>query len=277
MPSNTFISNFNKLHLAYLLSDKNWGKLSSEARSLYNDQLIRASKTEIDIGLGQSNRMHIELLKWAHRNGYSGSIKGVWLIYGKGDVERIVGMQICSNQDPFEVLVQFNSGPANGYIGICFNYFVGKKKALSLKCPTLEDIDKSSAKTTLVKDCKALVLKQKKDKKINVLKELKDELYFKLASMKPDNLLCHMLDHWIDADIVYPPFVRIIAKNYQEPFIAEVYHFVSDKKAECISNYGIQLKNLKNCIEVVSDNTHIVNICFEFDEDKSDCAIITVS
>jgi len=262
--------------MMYVLADKNWGKISAEVRNQYNKYLIEASKSEIDIALGRANKMTIEFLKWSHQNNYSGSIRGVWLVNHKRDVERIAGIQLSSIEDPFQFLVQFSSGPANGYIGVSLNYFIGKKKQLSIKCPTLESIDKS-LKTTLFKDSKALILKQKKDKKINILKELKNELYDTLSNLKPNELLCHIVDLWVDADVTYPPFVRIIGKNYQEPFLADVYHFVSDKRAECISNYGIQLKNLKNCIEVTSDTTHIMNICFEFDEDKPNCVIITVS
>jgi len=249
MTANTLISDVNELHIAFVLANRNWAKVGADAQNHYNKRIGEITKEEAEVAIGRAEKMAQEFLKWAYKNKYTGGIKGVWWTSKPGAITRIVGREVPQNGNPADVLVQFSSGPADGYLGISAKSTSSAKKDIAFKNPGIGTIDKI-LKLNLVKKIekvtedavKKLSLPESAEKRKaylrsnpgvrkqtiaigdKLLMDLRDDIFECYSRMKPHKLVHHMLDEWLDAEIVYPPYVKITGKGEQSPFTAEITH-----------------------------------------------------
>jgi len=300
MTTNAPISHVSELHLAFVLANRNWGKVGAAAQAKYNKTIASLSNKEAEVGIGRAEKMAQEFLKWCYKNRYSGSVKGVFWVSNISEIHQVIGQGIPNTDNPTNILVEFTSGPANGFIGISTRNIPTKKKEIVFKNQTLSSIDKilklnleKSALRLTKEAVKKLGLpesieKRKQYLKLNpgirkqaneigtkLLNELRDDLFECYSRMKSDKLLAHIIDEWLNTDIAYPPYVNVIAKGDEYPFEVMVHEPIRNLKAEAISKYGINISLLKDdCICVEAGKTYIMSICLQYKAESLSSPII---
>lgn len=290
---NTVLSDINELHCAFVLANKNWGKLGSDAKVQYNKRVEQALPHEVADAIGKAEAMSVEFIKWAKQNKYNGTISHVWWTARPNSMSQAVGQPVDQTKNPTDVLVKFTSGPSNGFLGLSAKA-TKTKGDIGFKNPGLGTVDRSLkmslaeeyanqleqtiAMFSLPKsanDRKAFIRansgikKQTENIGVQILAAMRDELLVRLMKMKNQELIKYLLTDWMDADVLYPPYVKVTGQGNKPPYTAVVMDPTENPKLNAMMKYPIKLEKVGNeSIGVSAGEKKIMKIRFKFESEK---------
>ena len=291
MTANTILSDINEIYTAFVLANKKW--FDKDAQKQYNARLKQAKTNEVIDAQEKAEVMAEEFLKWAKQNKYKLPIKSIWWTARPGSMADAVGEEVDQKKNPTDVLIKFASGPANGFLGLSAKATQGKGD-IGFKNPGLGTVDKNlkmhladDYANELEKTIKKFNLpssaQERKDyirsntgiKKhteeigVKFLSAMRDKLLIKINSMTQRELLKYLLTDWMDADVVYPPYVKVTGQGNKPPYRAVVMDPLKNEKLEALSKYKISLEKVGNeSIGVMAGTKKIMKIRFKFESEK---------
>lgn len=122
--TRTSESDINEIYCAYLLNGKKWDNLNVE-KQIYDQRIGKLDDKTIDLKQRQAKSMAIAIVRWAHSNGYSGTIKNVyWTARSNFSFTSInSNWEEKSKDHPADILVEYSTSnftsSANGnFLGI---------------------------------------------------------------------------------------------------------------------------------------------------------------
>lgn len=289
--ANTILSDINEIMTGFFLNDQKW--YDNEAKAQYDARVKQALPVEVADAEAKAKVMASEFLKWSRENGYSGNVTHVWWTARPGSMSSAVGKSVDQKKNPTDILVKFSSGPAEGFLGLSAKATAGKGD-IGFKNPGIGTVDKSlglnlgkifkddvdaltkelslpaSAKTR--KDflrSNADAKKKSEERGSNLLSRLRTELLNKLHSMNQDDLKKYLITDWMDADISYPPYIKVTGNGNKEPYSATVMDPINNEKLKALSTYPIALEPVGNdSIGVMAGKKKIMKIRFKFESEK---------
>lgn len=291
MTANTVLSDINEIYTGYVLAGNKW--YSKEAQEQYNQRVAQAKPEEVADAIGKAEAMAEEFLVWAKANKYRMPIKGVWWTARPGSMSSAVGQPVDQKKNPTDILVKFADGPANGFLGLSAKATKGKGD-IGFKNPGLGTIDRNlglklgdeyanqSAQTI-----KKFALPQSSQERKNfiranpgvkkhteeigvkVLAAMRDVMFTRLQRFNQKDLMKYLLSDWMDAEILYPPYVKVTGQGSKAPYRAVVMDPTDNEKLKALSNYEIKLEKTGNeSIGVKAGEKKIMKIRFKFESEK---------
>ena len=289
--ANTVLSDINEIYTGYVLAGNKW--FDNAAKTQYNARVKQAQSAEVADAEGKAVAMADEFKKWAKDNGYSTTVKQVWWTARPGSMSSAVGREVDQKKNPTDILVKFSSGPADGFLGLSAKATQGKGE-IGFKNPgvgtidrnlslTLADIYKKKADETIKKyllpvgatERKLYIrsnpkLKEKTEEiGVKLLAQMRDLLLIRLEKMKQPELMKYLLSDWMDAEVLYPPYIKVTGQGNKPPYKAVVMDPVSNPKLEALGKYKITLEKVGNeSIGVKAGDKKIMKIRFKFESEK---------
>lgn len=290
---NTVLSDINELHCAFVLANKNWGKLGSDAKAQYNMRVAQALPQEVADAIGKAEAMADEFIKWARQNKYSGTVADVWWTARPNSMSQAVGQPVDQTKNPTDVLVKFTSGPSNGFLGLSAKA-TKTKGDIGFKNPGLGTVDRSlkmklseeysnqleqtiqmfslpksaSERKSFIR-ANSGIKTQTESIGIQILAAMRDELLQRLLKMKNPELIKYLLTDWMDADVLYPPYVKVTGQGNKPPYNAVVMDPTENPKLNAMMKYPIKLEKVGNeSIGVSAGEKKIMKIRFKFESEK---------
>lgn len=291
MTANTILSDINELYTGYVLNGDKW--YDSEAQRQYNIRVGQAQPDEVADAIGKAKVMAEEFLKWAKANKYSNTVKGVWWTARPGSMSSAFGSPVDQKKNPTDILVQFTSGPINGFLGLSAKATKGSGD-IGFKNPGLGTVDRNlglkladeyanQSKQTIAKFAlpeaaqarKEYIRKNPGIKKhteeigSGILSAMRDEMLVRLNKFNQKDLMKYLLTDWMDADIVSPPYVKVTGQGNKQPYKAVVMDPTDNEKLNALSKYTITLEKVGNeSIGVKAGVKKIMKIRFKFESEK---------
>ena len=299
--ANTLLSDINEIYVGYLLAGKKW--FSPEAKSIFEQRKKQAKEDEVLDAMNKSIVMAQAFLEWAWDNEYSGNIQHVYWCARAGSMSKAVGHEVDQNKNPADILVKFASGPAHGFLGLSAKSALSYKDP-SIKSNSygkvdlvvgtslmelystekynlfyrlglpVESNDLSSSSATRIRN-KILDNPTNRDIRRQVklvndygnvfLLNARNHLYETLTSLDYYELLAIILDQWLNADVINPPYVKVSGKGSKAPYHASVENPLKNKRLSALSKFDISLEPLgNNSIGIWAGDTKILLIRFKF-------------
>jgi hypothetical protein len=289
--ANTILSDINEIYTGYVLNNEVW--YSNEAKSQYNARVAQARPEEVADAIGKAKVMAAQFIRWAKANGYKGNITDVWWTARPGSMSAAVGQPVDQRKNPTDILVKFAGGPANGFLGLSAKA-TKTNGEIGFKNPGLGTVDRNlnmklgdDYKNQLAQTVKKFnlpdssdarknfirsnpgVKKQTEEIGVRILAAMRDELLGRLSKMKQPELLKYLLSDWMDAEVLYPPYVKVTGQGNQEPYKAVVMDPTSNEKLDALAKYKITLERVGNeSIGVKAGEKKIMKIRFKFESEK---------
>lgn len=289
--ANTVLSDINEIYTGYVLAGNKW--FDNAAKTQYNARVKQAQPAEVADAEGKAIAMAAEFKKWAKANGYSSVVKQVWWTARPGSMSSAVGREVDQKKNPTDILVKFTSGPADGFLGLSAKATQGKGE-IGFKNPgvgtidrnlsmTLGDIYKNKLDDTIktyrlpvgATERKLHIRSNPKLKVtteeigVKLLADMRDLLLIRLDKMKQPELLKYLLSDWMDAEVLYPPYIKVTGQGNKPPYKAVVMDPVSNPKLEALGKYKITLEKVGNeSIGVKAGDKKIMKIRFKFESEK---------
>jgi len=289
--ANTVLSDINEIYIGFILAGNKW--FDDAAKNHYNSRAKIALPHETRDAQGKSIAMASEFLAWAKKNGYSGRVKGVWWTARPGSMSSAVGKEVDQKKNPTDILILFTSGPADGFLGLSAKA-TKTKGDIGFKNPGLGTIDRN-LKLSLGDRYKgvldAMIAKLKlpagaSERKIflranpkiksvsestgvELLAEMRDSLLVRLKKMKQPELVKYLLSDWLDAEVLYPPYINVTGQGNKEPYKAVVSDPIKNDKLDALAKYAVTLEKIGNeSIGVKAGDKKIMKIRFKFESEK---------
>lgn len=289
--ANTVLSDINEIYTGFILAGNKW--FDTEAKRQFDLRVSQATPEQVEDAKGKAEVMAHKFIDWAKKNKYSGSVKHVWWTARAGSLSDAVGREVNQKKNPTDILIQFTDGPADGFLGLSAKATLTKGD-IGFKNPGIGTIDRnldlklsdyykskqleSISKHSLPKsdkDRKTFIranphIKQETEAAgVKVLSELRDKLLEKLHQLDQETLLKYLLSDWLDAEVLYPPYIKVTGKGNKLPYTADVVDPVSNPKLEALANYDITLSTVGNeSIGVMAGDKKIMKIRFKFESEK---------
>jgi len=289
---NTILSDINELYTGYVLSGNTWATLGPDAKNQFNKRCAEAQPDEVKDAIGKSVVMAEEFLKWAHANKY-GALVDVWWTARAGSMSAAVNRPVDQSKNPTDILVKFGAGPANGFLGLSAKATKGKGD-IGFKNPGVGTVDRSLNlqlasyyDSRLKQTIKNFNLPDTASKRkdylrenpgiktltenigTNILSELRDKLLVKLLTLSQPKLFEYLLSDWMDANVMYPPYIKVTGKGNKAPYEAVVSDPTDNPKLKALGNYPITLEKVGNdSIGVKAGDKKIMKIRFKFESEK---------
>lgn len=290
---NTVLSDINELHCAFVLANRNWGKLGSDAKAQYNQRIAQALPEEVADAIGKAEAMVVEFIKWAKANKYNGNVANVWWTARPNSMSQAVGQPVDQTKNPTDVLVKFTSGPANGFLGLSAKA-TKTKGDIGFKNPGIGTVDKSLkmglaaeyqnqlsqtiAMFSLPESAQARkqyiransgIKAQTEKIGIQILAAMRDELLVRLSKMSNEELIKYLLTDWMDAEVLYPPYVKVTGQGKKAPYQAVVMDPTDNPKMNAMMKYPLKLERVGNeSIGVSAGDKKIMKMRFKFESEK---------
>jgi hypothetical protein len=293
MSSNTLVSDINEILVGYFLNGKKW--YSTEAKNKYNQRIKQVSPSDLNRATEHAKVMASEFLIWAQEKGYETPIKEVHWTARPGIMTRLVGVEVDQKLNTADTLVKFKNGPSDGWLGLSAKSTKGKGE-IGFKNPGVGTIDrllktgisaayKNQLKQTVdilklppTDSARKIFLRLPKNKKlknateeigIGMLSEMRDELYNKLLTLTATELLEHITDNWMNANVMYPPYVKITGKGDKPPYTATVIDPTENEKLDALATLDFSLEKVGNeSIGIMANGKKIMKMRFKFESEK---------
>jgi hypothetical protein len=288
---NTLISDINEILVGYFLNGKKW--YDTEAKTKYEQRVEQVTPENLERATGHARVMADEFLQYAKREGYRLPVKHVYWTARPNIMTKLVGVEVDQTKNPTDTLIQFSGGPSNGWLGLSAKSTKGKGE-IGFKNPGVGTVDKalgtnigktykqqleqaiavlglpdtdSKRKLFIRADVK---LKQKTEKLgVLMLAAMRDDLYSRLDLMKPKELLQYLMTDWMNADVMYPPYVKITGQGNKPPYTATVMDPTKNEKLEALSTLKFKLEKVGNeSIGVMANDKKIMKMRFKFESEK---------
>lgn len=289
--ANTILSDINEIYTGYLLAGNKW--FDTDAKMQYEQRVKQAKPEEVLDAQGKSLAMTNAFLAWAKSNGYSGSISNVWWTARPGSMSIAVGTNVDQKKNPTDILVKFDRGPANGFLGLSAKA-TQTSGDIGFKNPGIGTIDKNLG-LNLAKEYQNQ-LKQTIDKfllpesalqrkqyirsnpklkaetekiGVQILSAMRDELYVRLLKFEQQDLVNYLKTDWMDAEVMYPPYVKVTGQGRKPPYTASVMDPIKNDKLSALSRDPITLEKVGNeSIGIKAGSKKIMKIRFKFESEK---------
>ena len=291
MTANTILSDINEIQTGYFLNGEKW--FDNEAKAQFNLRAKQAKPDEVADAIGKARVMAQEFKKWAKANGYSGTVKQVWWTARPNSMSSAVGYPVNQKKNPTDILVKFTSGPCDGFLGLSAKATQGSGE-IGFKNPGMGTIDRNLnmqlaekyaiqldgtiQKFGLPESAQARkdyiranpgIKKQTEEIGVQVLAAMRDELMIRLEKFKQKELFKYLLSDWMDAEILYPPYVKVTGQGSKAPYKAVVMDPTDNEKLKALSSYEIKLEKVGNeSIGVSAGTKKIMKIRFKFESEK---------
>jgi len=291
MTQNTILSDINEIQAGYFLAENKW--YDEEAKKQFNARAKQATPEQVADAIGKAEVMAQEFLKWAKANGYSGKVKNVWWTARPGSMSSAVGEQVDQKKNPTDILVKFTSGPHNGFLGLSAKA-TKTKGDIGFKNPGVGTVDKSLKidlagiyKKQLEATIKDFKLPQStSDRKSYIrqnpgikakteaigsalLSEMRDILLDRMLKIKQPDLMKYLIQDWMDAELLYPPYIKVTGQGNKAPYKAMVMDPTENEKLSALQKYKITLEKVGNeSIGVKAGTKKIMKIRFKFESEK---------
>ena len=291
MTANTVLSDINEIQCGFFLNGGKW--YSDDAKRACEQRVNQAKPEEVADAVGKAQVMSEEFIKWAKANGYSGVVKEVWWTARPGELARASNSDADSRKNPTDILVLFTKGPANGFLGLSAKA-TKTNGEIGFKNPGVGTIDRSlginlqleyknqerqliakfklpasaDARKKYIRENAAIKV-QTEVIGVQILAAMRDELYIKLSKMSQGDLLKHLLQDWMDADLLFPPYVKVTGQGNKPPYKAVVMDPTNNPKLEALRKYPIKLELVGNeSIGVSAGGKKIMKMRFKFESEK---------
>jgi len=287
---NTLVSDINELLVGYFLNNERW--YNSEARQKYNQRSRQVSSEDLDRATEHARVMAKEFLKYAKEKNYS-NITNVYWTARAGSMTKLTGVEVDQTKNPTDTLIKFSSGPSDGWLGLSAKSTKGRGE-IGFKNPGVGTIDRvlniSIAKfynDELEKIISKLVLPKraterkkyirdnpeiKKQTEVlgsKLLSKMRDILLQKLQSMNNKDLFDYFMEDWLNANIMYPPYVKITGKGTKPPYTATVMEPTKNEKNDALATLDFKLEIVGNeSIGVRAKGKKIFKMRFKFESEK---------
>ena len=87
--------------------------------------------------------------------------------------------------------------------------------------------------------------------------------------MKQKDLMKYLQQDWMDADILYPPYIKVTGQGNKVPYTASVMDPTENEKLSALQKYNISLETVGNeSIGVKAGDKKIMKIRFKFESEK---------
>lgn len=291
MTQNTILSDINEIQAGYFLAGNKW--YDDEAKKQFNARVKQATEEQVADAIGKAEVMAIEFVAWAKQNGYSGKVKSVWWTARPGSMSAAVGEPVDQKKNPTDILVKFTSGPHNGFLGLSAKA-TKTKGDIGFKNPGVGTVDKSlkidlagEYKKTLdaaikkfklpasTSERKAYIranpgIKEKTEKMgSDLTSDLRDILLARMMKMKQPELIKYLIKDWMDAELLYPPYIKVTGQGNKAPYKAVVSNPTENEKLNALQKYKVTLEKVGNeSIGVKAGTKKIMKIRFKFESEK---------
>lgn len=291
MTQNTILSDINEIQTGYFLAEQKW--FDDEAKRQFNLRVTQAKTEEVADAIGKAEAMADAFIGWAKANGYSGRVKKVWWTARPGSMSSAVGREVDQKKNPTDILVKFTSGPSEGFLGLSAkatktkgdigfkNPGVGtvdRSLGISLAAVTEKRVNETIAAFKLPKSSserKSYIrsnpgIKTKTEEiGTKLLAELRDILLARMLKLKQPDLLKYLTSDWMDAEMLFPPYVKVTGQGKKPPYQAVVMDPTDNEKLNALQKYKITLEKVGNdSIGVMAGPKKIMKIRFKFESEK---------
>lgn len=289
--ANTILSDINEIQTGYFLAGEKW--FDKEAQEQFNLRAKQATPPEVADAIGKAKVMAAEFIVWAKNNGYKLPIKNVWWTARPNSMSAAVGYDVDQKKNPTDVLVQFTSGPCDGFLGLSAKATQGSGD-IGFKNPGLGTVDRNlgmklaleydnQLKQTIKKYSLPQAAQARKDyiRKnagikaqteaigVQILSAMRDELLVRLNKFKQPELMKYLLSDWMDAEVLKPPYIKVTGQGNKEPYKAVVMDPTKNEKLDALAKYKITLEKVGNeSIGVKAGEKKIMKIRFKFESEK---------
>jgi len=289
--ANTILSDINEIYTGYVLNGNKW--FDSTAKAQYNQRVKQAQPNEVEDAQGKAVAMATEFTKWAKASGYKIPVKKVWWTARPNSMSQAVGYSVDQKKNPTDILVQFTSGPSNGFLGLSAKATQGSGD-IGFKNPGIGTVDRSLGlslaqeyKNQSDQTVKKFVLpesanarkiyirqnpgikKQTEEIGVKILSAMRDEMLVRLKKFKQPELIKYLLSDWMDAEILKPPYIKVTGQGNKPPYKAVVVDPVKNEKLDALGKYPITLEVVGNeSIGVKAGEKKIMKIRFKFESEK---------
>lgn len=289
--ANTVLSDINELYTGFILNGNKW--YDPEAKKQYEMRVKQALPEEVADANGKATAMAHEFVKWAKAAGYSGAVKKVWWTARPGSMAAAVGEPVDQKKNPTDILVKFSSGPANGFLGLSAKA-TKTKGDIGFKNPGIGTVDRSlnlNLADVYKKELEGVIAKHDlpastKDRKDHIratpdvkvhtelagstmLSKLRDTLLIRIEKMDNETRKKYLLSDWMDAEIIYPPYLKVTGQGSKPPYHAVAMDPVQNDKLDALSKYEIKFQATGNeSIGVLAGTKKIMKMRFKFESEK---------
>jgi hypothetical protein len=299
MNFNSFgLGRINELLISFYLNKEEWPDRQTKQQFDQNRRGVNPEQFKQQDG--RARVMASEFLKSARLYGWRNVKKVIWTAVNTTALQRAVDPQnklnVNSKTNPSDIVVQFMSAPlgASKFLGLSAKSYKGLKAGISFKNPGITTIDSDLGidlegiyKKELVGFIKKyhlnpiesrrkveIRLSRGLDKAVNevaadVIIKIRDALMKKFKSMTNDRLKYHFLGRWLDAEEIFPPYLKVIGEGVKEPFLAKVEDPRNNDKLENINTGKITLTaGGSNTIIVYAGRIKVFTIRAKFKDQK---------
>jgi hypothetical protein len=289
--ANTLVSDINEILVGYYINNKIW--YDREAKQQYESRVKQVSPEELNRATEHAKVMALEFIKYAKANKYLMPVRGVYWTARKGSMTKLVGVEVDQTKNTTDTLVKFAGGPSDGWLGLSAKSTKGRGD-IGFKNPGIGTVDrvlnisiggeyKNQLRQAVEKlglpasdalrkpyiRSKPEIKKQTEELGIQMLAAMRDELYIRLSKMKPKELLDHIVKEWMNADIMYPPYVKITGQGNKPPYTAVVMDPTKNPKLDALATLKIDLEKVGNeSIGIKADGHKIMKMRFKFESEK---------
>ena len=287
---NTLVADVNELLVGYYLNNEKW--YDDSAKKQYENRVKEVDPKDLERATGHAEIMAKEFLKYARQKGY-GKVSKVYWTARAGSMTKLTGVDVDQRKNPTDTLIKFSTGPSDGWLGLSAKSTKGKGE-IGFKNPGAGTVDKklnidlvNTYKQILEKTINDLDLpKSTKQRKsfiranneikskttkigTDLMSDLRDKLFTKLDSMSNSDLLDYFLDDWLDANIMYPPYVKVTGKGNKKPFSASLIEPTENEKNEALKSLDFALEKVGNeSIGIKAKGKKIFKMRFKFESEK---------
>lgn len=285
-------ADINEILYGFYMAGENWSKYhdSSATKKQLELKKAKVSPEEYIDQDGRAKSMAQETLKWMNQNGYRGTITDVWWTARPGILGKAVGQQVDSRKNPTDVLVKTSEGK---FLGLSAKS-TKKKGDIGFKNPGIGTIDKTLG--TKLKDIeqveldkllmvypeipKSKAVRKKfirenpdiKEKTIEagkvVMELIRDGLLSELSKMSQDELRTHVLENWMDAEELYPPYIKVTGHGKNGKYTSSIMNPLENSKIEHL-NMLITLEKVgSTAIGVIGGGKRIMKMRVKYESER---------
>lgn len=296
---NFGLARLNELLTAYYLNGEQWP--DSQTKQHFEAQKHSAAPDAFAQQDGRAKVMADAFLKAAARYGFRRVKKVLWTAVSPTALQHAVDpsgkIKVDARDNPSDLLVEFATAPvgAKKFLGLSAKSTTGKKpKGITFKNPGLGTVEsdlhidlgrlyqtrveafiKRYHLSPVADKRKAEIRAKPKLKQLadaegdNALEAIRDALYNKMRSLTQSRLREWLLSRWMDADDIYPPYLKVTGVGVKEPYTAKVEDPRQNEQLEAINTERLTLtKAGRTAIIVSAGNRRLIAMGAKFDSQK---------
>jgi len=295
MANNTDLADVNEILLGYFLAGQNWNKFSQDAKTQHDTKAKLLTAEEYEQQSGRARVMAVKAIEWAKSAGYGGNITNVWWTARPGSLSEAVNSKTADQKkNPTDILIKFERGPANYFLGLSAKSTKGKTDIgfknpglgtvesdlkIDLKFIDTAAVEKIIGMFNLPRTADARKSAIRKDPVVQritdeigkvVLSGMRDKFLEKLKTMNKKDLLNYIMSSWIDAsEELYPPYVKVTGMGKNAPYTATVSDPLNNEKLKYLYRYDITLDKVGNdSVGVKAGGKQILKMRFKYESEK---------